>query len=124
MGTVRKTITLTDRQDGWIKTQIAAGRFTDDSEYIRDLIRRDHERSTGFAGLDAAMQDMQDDPGRGPGGKTVPSVGEGDDGDGEPLPDWQRDLIRDRLAALENVPPEERSVAWEEIRKRLFAGMK
>ena len=44
MGTVRKTITLTDRQDQWIKAQIAAGHFTNDSEYIRDLIRRDHER--------------------------------------------------------------------------------
>ena len=118
MGTVRKTITLTDRQDGWIKAQIAAGRFTNDSEYIRDLIRRDHERSTGFAALDAAVQDDLD---RGPSGTTVPPVGEGDD---EPLPDWQRNLIRDRLAALENIPPEERSVPWEAIRKRLFADMK
>ena len=29
------------------------------------------------------------------------------------VPDWQRDLIRDRLAALEDVLPEERSVPWE-----------
>ena len=58
---------------------------------------------------------------RGPGEKTAPAVGDGDD---EPLPDWQRDLIRDRLAALENVPPEERSVPWEAVRKRLFAGAK
>ena len=28
-----------------------------------------------------------------------------------PVPDWQRGLIRDRLAALEDVLPEERSVA-------------
>ena len=58
---------------------------------------------------------------RSPGEKAVPAVGDGDD---EPLPDWQRDLIRDRLAALENVPPEERSVPWEAVRKRLFAGAK
>ena len=58
---------------------------------------------------------------RGPGEKTAPAVGDGDD---EPLPDWQRDLMRDRLAALENVPPEERSVPWEAVRKRLFADAK
>lgn len=40
MGTTRKTITVTDQQDQWIKSQIAAGQFTNDSEYIRDLIRR------------------------------------------------------------------------------------
>ena len=44
MGTVRKTITVTVQQDQWIKAQIAAGDFTNDSEYIRDLIRRDQAR--------------------------------------------------------------------------------
>ena len=38
-----------------------------------------------------------------------------------PVPDWQRDLIRDRLAALEDVPPEERSVSWDAVRKRIFS---
>ena len=33
-----------------------------------------------------------------------------------PVPDWQRDLIRDRLAALEDLLPEERSVPWEAVR--------
>ena len=46
MGTVRKTITLTEQQDGWIKAQISAGHYTNDSEYIRDLIRREQERNT------------------------------------------------------------------------------
>ena len=44
MATVRKTITLTDQQDDWIKAQIAAGHYTNDSEYIRDLIRKEQER--------------------------------------------------------------------------------
>ena len=44
MGTTRKTITVTDRQGEWIKEQIEAGGFTNDSEYIRDLIRRDQAR--------------------------------------------------------------------------------
>jgi antitoxin ParD1/3/4 len=45
MSTVRKTITVTDQQDLWIATQVQAGRFTNDSELIRDLIRREQERS-------------------------------------------------------------------------------
>ena len=38
-----------------------------------------------------------------------------------PIPDWQRDLVRDRLAALEEIPPGERSVSWEAIRRRIFS---
>lgn len=45
MGTVRKTITLTQQQDAWIAGQIDAGHYTNDSEAIRDLIRREQERS-------------------------------------------------------------------------------
>lgn len=44
MGTTRKTITVTDQREAWIKVQIEAGDFTNDSEYIRDLIRRDRTR--------------------------------------------------------------------------------
>ena len=57
MGTVRKTITLTEKQDAWIKAQIAAGEFTNDSEYIRDLVRRDQEQNAKFKALKAAVQD-------------------------------------------------------------------
>ena len=41
MATVRKTITLTEQQNAWIAAQIAAGHYTNDSEAILDLIRRD-----------------------------------------------------------------------------------
>ena len=44
MATVRKTITLTDQQDEWIKLQISNGDYTNDSEYFRDLIRRDQNK--------------------------------------------------------------------------------
>ena len=50
-------ITLTDRQDAWIKRQIEVGRFTNDSEYIRDLVRRDQEQNAKFKALKAAVQD-------------------------------------------------------------------
>ena len=55
MGTVRKTITLTEQQDGWIKAQIEAGHYTNDSEYIRDLIRREQERSAETEAIRAAL---------------------------------------------------------------------
>ena len=55
MATVRKTITLTDQQVGWIKSQIDAGHYTNDSEFIRDLIRREQERSAEIEALRAAL---------------------------------------------------------------------
>jgi antitoxin ParD1/3/4 len=39
----RKTITLTEQQNGWVKSRIESGHFGNDSEYIRDLIRRDQQ---------------------------------------------------------------------------------
>lgn len=55
MGTLRKTITLTDQQDNWIKAQIYAGHYTNDSEYIRDLIRREQERSLEIEAIRSAL---------------------------------------------------------------------
>ena len=55
MGTVRKTITLTEQQDNWVKAQIEAGNYTNDSEYIRDLIRREQERSAETEAIRAAL---------------------------------------------------------------------
>ena len=55
MGTTRKTITVTDQQDSWIKSQIAAGQFTNDSEYVRDLIRRDQASQADIEAIRAAL---------------------------------------------------------------------
>lgn len=55
VGTVRKTITLTDQQDSWIKSQISAGHFTNDSEYVRDLIRREQERHAEMEAIRSAL---------------------------------------------------------------------
>lgn len=60
MATVRKTITLSDNQDAWIKTQIASGNFTNDSEYIRDLVRRDQEGQGKLANLKQAITEGLD----------------------------------------------------------------
>jgi antitoxin ParD1/3/4 len=55
MTTTRKTITVTDQQDEWIKSRIEAGEFTNDSEYIRDLIRRDQARFSEIEAIRAAL---------------------------------------------------------------------
>jgi antitoxin ParD1/3/4 len=55
MSTRRKTITVTYQQDNWIKAQIAAGEFTNDSEYIRDLIRRDQASQADIEAIRAAL---------------------------------------------------------------------
>lgn len=57
MATVRKTITVTDQQDHWITAQVEAGRFTNDSELIRDLIRREQERSMEIEAVRRALID-------------------------------------------------------------------
>jgi len=71
VATVRKTITLTDQQDRWIKSRIAAGGFTNDSEYIRDLIRRDQEQSAKYRALEAAIREGIES---GVSDKTVPDI--------------------------------------------------
>ena len=55
MATVRKTITVTDQQDRWISAQVHAGRFTNDSELIRDLIRREQERGAEIDAVRRAL---------------------------------------------------------------------
>jgi antitoxin ParD1/3/4 len=56
MGTIRKTLTFTDQQDKWIKAQIQAGEFTNESEYVRHLIRLDQARNSKFTELKTAIQ--------------------------------------------------------------------
>lgn len=55
MATVRKTITLTEQQNAWIGAQIAAGSYTNDSEAIRDLIRREQERGSEIESIRQAL---------------------------------------------------------------------
>ena len=60
MAIVRKTITLSESQDAWIKSQIARGAFTNDSEYIRDLVKRDQLQEDRLATLRAAIAEGLD----------------------------------------------------------------
>ena len=60
MTTVRKTITLTSKLDEWIKSQTNDGEFTNDSEYIRDLVRRDQDQKSKILAIKAAIQEGLD----------------------------------------------------------------
>lgn len=39
MGMVKKSISVTEQQDSWIKAQIKSGHFGNESEVVRELIR-------------------------------------------------------------------------------------
>ncbi|MEM0516819.1 MULTISPECIES: type II toxin-antitoxin system ParD family antitoxin [Aequorivita] len=71
MATIRKTITLTQQQDEWIKAQIQAGEFTNDSEYIRNLVRQDQAKSVDFLALKSKLIEGLDS---GVGNKTLPEI--------------------------------------------------
>ncbi len=57
MTLVKKSITVTDRQEQWIRARIASGEYGNDSEYFRDLIRRDQEQDVRFRALKEAIGD-------------------------------------------------------------------
>ena len=56
MKTTRKTITLSEQQDAWVKARIDSGDYTNDSEYFRDMIRRDQQESVEMLALKKAIQ--------------------------------------------------------------------
>lgn len=45
-------VSLPDPMKQWVERQAESGRFSNASDYVRDLIRRDQERANG-------MQDLQ-----------------------------------------------------------------
>ncbi|RRO12549.1 type II toxin-antitoxin system ParD family antitoxin [Flavobacteriaceae bacterium 14752] len=56
MATIRKSITFTKHQENWIKLQVEEGLYTNESEYIRDLIRKDQKSNLKFENLKKAIQ--------------------------------------------------------------------
>ena len=49
MGMVKKSITVTDQQDSWIKAQIETGHYGNESEVVRELIRERQLREQDVA---------------------------------------------------------------------------
>ncbi|PKA99250.1 antitoxin ParD1/3/4 [Flavobacteriaceae bacterium MAR_2009_75] len=57
MRTTRKSITFTDQQDSWIKLRVENGDFTNDSEYIRELVRKDQAENMKLLELKQAIDE-------------------------------------------------------------------
>jgi len=71
MATIRKTVTFTEQQDNWIKAQIEAGEFTNDSEYLRNLVRQDQAKNNDFISLKMKLKEGLDS---GISSKTLPEI--------------------------------------------------
>jgi antitoxin ParD1/3/4 len=56
----RKTITISEVMEDWVKAQIESGRYGNDSEYFRDLIRRDQDKRLAERELLALIQEGLD----------------------------------------------------------------
>ena len=48
---------MTDQQERWVRARVANGEYGSDSEYFRNLIRRDQERNGEFRALQEAIQE-------------------------------------------------------------------
>jgi antitoxin ParD1/3/4 len=59
MAMVKKSISVTDRQDRWIKAQIQSGHYGNESEVVRELIRerqiREQETQTDIEAIRSAL---------------------------------------------------------------------
>jgi antitoxin ParD1/3/4 len=51
------TLSLPDQMKEWVESQAKSGAYSDASDYIRDLIRRDQERRAAIAEIQAAIDE-------------------------------------------------------------------
>ncbi|WP_447969686.1 type II toxin-antitoxin system ParD family antitoxin [Nitrospira sp. M1] len=54
---IRKTIAMPDEMGGWIEARIQSGQYNNDSEYFRDLVRRDQERQEAVLQLRQMLEE-------------------------------------------------------------------
>ena len=55
MATIRKSITFTDNLTAWMQSLVEAGEYANESEYVRDLIRKDRDRNQRYQQLKMAI---------------------------------------------------------------------
>lgn len=55
MTMIKKSITLTEQQDRWLKDQITGGDYGNESEVLRDLIRQRMNRETEVQAIRQAL---------------------------------------------------------------------
>jgi len=71
MAMVKKSITVTEQQDAWIKAQIETGDFGNESEFLRALIRREQNQNADIEAIRAALIKAE---GRGVGSRTPEQI--------------------------------------------------
>lgn len=54
---IRKTISMPDDLGAYIDERVKTGGFGNDSEFVRDLLRRDRERSEAIRAVQAAIDE-------------------------------------------------------------------
>lgn len=59
MAMQRKTITLTEQMESWVKSQVDSGKYGNDSEYFRELVRRDQVREEGESRLRVLLDEAE-----------------------------------------------------------------
>ena len=55
----RKTITITEEMDAFIAKEVSSGRYGNDSEFVRQLIRREMERSEAHTALRVLIEEAE-----------------------------------------------------------------
>lgn len=54
---IRKTISIPDGMAAYIDERLKAGQFGNDSEYFRELVRRDQERRGGVSAIQSLIDE-------------------------------------------------------------------
>jgi len=68
---IRKTIAMPDGMGTWIEHRIQSGQYNNESEYFRDLVRRDQEREEAALQL---RQMLEEGEASGISTKKVPDI--------------------------------------------------
>ncbi len=56
---IRKTISMPDEMESWVRTRIKSGQFNNDSEYFRVLVRGDKEKEMAKQQLTTLLQSAE-----------------------------------------------------------------
>ncbi len=57
MATIRKSITFTDTLSNWMQSLVASGEYANESEYVRELVRKDREKNAKLQALREAIDE-------------------------------------------------------------------
>ena len=68
---IRKTIAIPDDMGTWVYERIQSGQYNNESEYFRDLVRRDQERQEAISQI---RQMLDEGEASGISSRTVPDI--------------------------------------------------